>query len=255
MKKILLSISVVLFTTFFTNAQCTPDPTITDLYQAPPGSRHDTAFGIPYVVLPYAYVGQSYNEVLYFKIPVDTPAFGQTVTINYVKLDSVLGMPAGFTTSCNPAGCKIFGGSSGCLSMTGTPQANDSIELKVAIEYNVTIGGLPTPLRDTISGFMLVIKGGQPVGLDEVATSNKAPKLYPNPANNTLHIDYQGQVADEAEVTLTNMLGRVVAAKSFDVRNGNNTFTFDVHSLSPGVYLYTIQENQKTFTGRFTISR
>ncbi len=255
MKKILLSLSVVLFTTFFTNAQCTPDPSLSGLIVPPAGSRFDTINGTPFVVLPHGFVGQSYNEVLYFKIPSDTTAFGVQATINYAKLESVLNMPPGMSLTCTPATCKFPGGSAGCASMGGVPQMVDSVEIEIAIEYNVTIAGLPTPIKDTLGGYYFVTKPGQPVGIEEIAAKNTTPKLYPNPAKNRLYIDYTSHASNVTEVTLTNMLGRVVDSKSFNTQSGSNTFSFDIHPLSPGVYMYTIRENQKTFTGRFTISR
>ena len=255
MKRILLTLSIALLAIANVTAQCTPDPNIPGLIVPPTGSRFDTVNGKPFVVLPYGYVGQNYHEVLYFKIPADTVAFGLTVPINYVKLESILNTPAGMTLTCNPSTCQFPGGSSGCASMDGIPQSADSIEIKIAIEYNVTISGLPTPIKDTLGGYYFVTKGAQPVGLNEMAVNNTTPKLYPNPASTSLFIDYQSMASAEAEVTLTNMLGRVVAHKAFNVQNGSNTFNFDVESLSPGVYMYTIQDHHKTFTGRFTISR
>lgn len=255
MKKALLSFALIFCTTFLANAQCTPDPSLTGLIVPPSGSRFDTVNGKPIVILPHGIVGQTYHEVLYFKIPSDTTAFGVKATINYAKLESVLNTPAGMALTCNPSNCKFPGGSAGCASMDGVPQIVDSVEIKIAIEYNVTVSGLPTPIKDTLGGYYFVTTGAQPVGLNEVAVNNVTPKLYPNPASTSLSIDYQSMAYTQAEVTLTNMLGRVVDHKAFDVQNGGNTLNFDVASLSPGVYMYTIQDNQKTFTGRFTISR
>lgn len=255
MKKLILSLIIATLMITNSTAQCTPDPSIPGLIVPPAGSRFDTANGTPYVVLPHGYVGQNYHEVLYFKIPTDTMAFSVKATINHVKLESVVNTPSGMSLTCNPANCKFPGGSSGCASMDGVPQVVDSVEIEIAIEYSVTISGLPTPIKDTLGGYYFVTKGSQPVGLEEVSESKSTPRLYPNPANDRLFIEYQGQAAASAEVTLTNILGRTVATRSFEVMSGSNTFSFDVQSFSPGVYMYSIQENHKTFTGRFTISR
>jgi len=256
MRKLLLSLSLVFFTALTAYAQCTPDPTITSLVVPPPGSKIDTINGNEIVTLPYGYVGQYYQEILYFKIPVDTQAYGQTVAINFLQIDSILNLPPGFSTSCNPIGCKIYGGSPGCLSTSGVPYAVDSVELKIAVTLNVTLYGLPKTYSDTLGNYYLVTKnGGHTVGINEMSLDKKSPKIYPNPTSSQLHIDYKTQVTGPAEITLTNMLGRVVAHKSTEVHNGNNTVTFDVQSLTPGVYMYTVYDSQKTFTGRFIISR
>lgn len=253
MKKLLLSLFIAIFGLAEVSAQCTPDPSIPGLIVPPAGSRFDTVNGKPFVVLPYGYVNQNYHEVLYFKIPTDTTAFGLTATINYAKLDSVLNTPAGMALTCTPSDCKFPGGTSGCASMDGIPQQVDSVEIKIAIEYNVTISGLPTPIKDTLGGYYFVVKGGQ-VSLEENKIENQKPTLYPNPANSKVFIDYNVQYSGEAELTLTNLVGRVVSRKAIDLNSGNNTFSMDVSHLNSGIYMYTIREEGKTFTGRFSIS-
>ena len=254
MRKLLLTLAAAVVGLLDLNAQCTPDPSIPGLIVPPAGSRFDTVNGTPFVVLPYGYVGQTYHEVLYFKIPTDTTAFGLSATINHVKLDSVLNLPPGMTLSCNPTDCKFFGGTSGCASMDGTPQIPDSIEMQIAIEYNITISGLPTPIKDTLGGYYFVSKGAA-IGLNENTSFNKAPTVYPNPTSNRIFFDYTAKTSGSAELTLTNVLGRTVMQNTINLDNGINTFSADVSHLNTGIYLYTIREEGKTFSGRFSISR
>lgn len=257
MKKLLLTLLFTFPAIASVYAQCTPNPNLPDLITEPAGSRHDTVYNgstaIPFVVLPPAQVGQNYNEVLYINVPIDTPAFGQTVTINYVQLDSILNLPPGLTVNCNPLNCQFPGGTSGCVSLDGIPQQADSIEMQIAVTVNITFSGLPTPLRDTIGGFYFVSKGYMPVSVNEISEVSKTPKVYPNPANNQVFFDFKAN-SGSAVLTVTNLLGQAVAEKSIVTQGGINTFTLDVSQLKSGIYLYSIREEGKTFTGRFSIS-
>ena len=90
MGKILL-VSTFLFSAFFANAQCTPDPQYTA-----PGIYPDTATG-----LAPAYVDQSYSEDITVITPTDTVVdiLGQAlqVTIDSISLTSVSGLPPNFS--------------------------------------------------------------------------------------------------------------------------------------------------------------
>ena len=259
MKKILLTLIITFLGIYTGYAQCTPDPTITDLIVGPPGTRYDTAYTptdtTPYVVLPHGQVGQNYHEVLYVKIPADTMAFGQRVPIDYVKLDTILNMPQGLTINCNPTKCIFPGGTSGCLSMDGIPQMPDSLEMQIAVELKFTFAGLPTPIKDTIGGFYFVSKGSMPVSIQENGIEDKRPNVYPNPASHKVQFDYHAVSTGKAEISLCNIIGRTVIQKSVQLSTGLNTIALDIQDLNQGVYLYTISEAGKTFTGRLSISR
>ena len=258
MKKLLLTLLLSFPYIVSVYAQCTPDPSLPNLITEPAGSRHDTVYNgstaIPFVVLPQAQVGQNYYEVLYINVPVDTQAFGQTVTINYVQLDSILNLPPGLNINCNPLDCRYPGGTAGCLSLDGIPQQADSIEMQIAVTVNITFSGLPTPISDTIGGFYFVSKGSMPVSVNEISETSKTPKVYPNPAINQVSFDFKAS-SGNAVITITNLLGQTVTEKSIITHGGLNTVTLDVSQLNSGIYLYSIREEGKTFTGRFSISR
>src|ERR1041385_3863055 len=98
MKKVLLAFIAISFSAAQLYAQCNPDLTMTN-----PGVAPDSATG-----LAHAVVGQAYSDTLQFRVPTDTtivylstPLF---FTINYIRVDSVLGLPPGFTWSSSECG-------------------------------------------------------------------------------------------------------------------------------------------------------
>lgn len=74
-------------------------------------------------------------------------------------------------------------------------------------------------------------------------------KAYPNPANSEMIISY-GQLSNSpVTISLTNMLGQVVAIEKAE----NGRAKFDVSALPAGIYMYTIPAEGHRVTGRASI--
>lgn len=251
MKKILLALILgALLSPIASLAQCAIDTTINEAIVPPVGSRFDTLpNGDVIVILPYANVGQNYSEVLQFKVPTDT-SFGPIMgTVDSIKLESVLNLPAGMALNCNPSSCVFIGGSFGCGELSGIPTKPDSLELTIAVEYTVTIGTASAPIKDTLGGFYLVINGQ--IGNSEI--SYEKPRVYPNPATNNLFVE-PGDFRDtRIEVRVVNLVGSELYHRTYD--GSDPVLQINTADLKPGVYLYQLSNGSKTFTGKFSIAR
>lgn len=250
---------IVLLALSFTNlkAQCTPDTTITDLIVPPAGSQMMNVGGQDIVILPHGSVGQAYDEAMYFHVPADTTYNGVQATINYVKLNDVINLPSSLNVSCSTGNCQFPGDSFGCVSMTGIPTQPDSIELKMAIEYNITVnfGGSPstTNIKDTLDGnFYLVIDGT--VGMKELKTPGKPAQVYPNPATDKVNIRYNSTYGTSAQLEIFNIVGNKMYQQNLKLTGGMNIIPLDVSDLRSGIYMYTISTKNSSYTGRFTVS-
>ncbi len=71
---------------------------------------------------------------------------------------------------------------------------------------------------------------------------------YPNPATNELNITFSS--AANATVTLTNMVGQVVATQT----NVNGAAKFNTAALANGMYIFTIQANGERTTGHVVVA-
>ncbi len=260
MKKVLLTLLFGGFLSLQSIAQCVPDTNIKDLIVPPVGTRFDTinkgmANERAIAILPYAYVGQNYTEVMQFKVPSDTtdPNFG-TVPVNHVRLDSMQGLPNAFTLGCTPSNCKFPGGSFGCVQMSGVPTMADSISLEVAITYNITFSGLPTPISSTLDGYYLVIKN-QPISLPENAITKNHVRVYPNPARDNVTLNFEANGGKTAQVQISSIIGTLVYDKVFTSNAGENKVEINTSSFKPGIYMYSLKVDNKNISGRFTISR
>src|SRR5437868_3192326 len=102
MKTILLVTAVSLMTSG-AFSQCVPDTSITHNV---PGTYPDTVQN-----LPHAIVGTPYQAVMQLKVKTDTMitvgGFPVHACIDSIVIDSVSGLPAGYTFSCNPSTCSF----------------------------------------------------------------------------------------------------------------------------------------------------
>lgn len=241
----------ILATSSVSFAQCVIDTTITRAIVPPAGSRFDTlGNGDVVVILPYANVNQAYSEVLQFRVPSDTNFAGIAGTVDSIKLMSILNLPAGMSLGCNPGNCVFIGGSFGCGELSGVPTTPDSIELSIAVEYTVTIGGASAPIKDTLGGFYLVIKGQ----VSQVELSLERPKVYPNPACDYIKISAGSMTDSRMDVRIINLVGSEVFHRSFNGTSGK-AIEISTADLNPGVYLYQIRSSGQTFSGKFSLAR
>ncbi len=141
------------FSTIGLRAQCTPDPGFTGTGIVP-----DTTTN-----MAPACVGIPYAQTFTINPPPDTVIAGFLFTVNFIRIDNVVGLPAGFSYACNPINCTFPGGGSGCAIVTGTPGLAQvgvyplTIQTTIQI-YNGTFGTVTQTA--TVIGYRLKIGGG-----------------------------------------------------------------------------------------------
>lgn len=72
-----------------------------------------------------------------------------------------------------------------------------------------------------------------PDGVNQAAASNNEINIYPNPANNELHITATNNIA---HITITNMVGQMIYNREYD----DKELTVNVADLPPGIYLVRV---------------
>lgn len=99
---------------------------------------------------------------------------------------------------------------------------NDAKDLHEAIIGN-TLGGLTYYRQDF------------PVTVDNVIANNADVTIYPNPAKNTLHINWDGTVNEgNVEVKLISITGQQIAQKTFNAKDV--TGTIGLNNIPSGMY-------------------
>lgn len=233
------------------NAQCTPDTTLigSDFYFAPANSQYVTINGTDYAILPYAQNGQSYDEVLQFKIPVDTTVNTLTATIDHLKVLSIQNLPPSLQLNCNPSNCTFPGGSFGCVQITGLGGQPDSILLKVVVELKFSNGGSSFTAVDTIKDIVLVTQGM--VGLEE-RVEESLINTFPNPVNDILNISL-AKGSTPVIVKIISLNGSLVLRKEFSANSNDASFVLDVSSLKEGVYLVSLENGKESLHSKITV--
>jgi hypothetical protein len=94
-----------------------------------------------------------------------------------------------------------------------------------------------------------VLTGSGTLGVKNVLNLD-AVTVTPNPANDNLTISFSNGQNATVSVSLTNMLGQVVATQ----KTTNGTSVFNTSALSAGVYIYTLEANGERSTGRVVVA-
>jgi len=117
-----------------------------------------------------------------------------------------------------------------------------------ATEIDSLIVWWPSGTKDmihnvTINESVLIVEGTENLSLLE--ESGKKIKLYPNPTSNQLSIE-NGEFISKEKVYIISQLGQVV--KSFNAEKNE----FDVSTLSPGMYVFIIEDSSgKKYSEQF----
>ncbi|MGB3075299.1 MAG: T9SS type A sorting domain-containing protein [Chitinophagales bacterium] len=242
MKQKLLSFMMLLGAfAFFTHhlaAQCIPN--------------NDTVVGIEPDTLSVAYVGVPYEQIIYFKIPLDTSIqFGPytvPILVDSLVITSYSGLPPSFSLSCNTASCTLLGGQNGCASISGTATESELgyhplkvyVTTYVSDTLGTTIGGFP----DSIDFYFLDIQ--LPAGIANTSSGNwEMGYLYPNPSNQKILIPVTAPINTIAELSVKDISGREIKREQVELKKGSHANWIDISSLPDGCYF--IQLNAKGY--------
>jgi hypothetical protein len=271
MKKALLAVSALLFSAALqVNAQCQPDLSMTS-----PGINPDSTTG-----LAHAVVSQFYSDTLQFRVPPDTTVIYQSIpvtfTINWIRVDSVIGLPPGFTWSTTECvGCSLHtfnGNTNGCLMIQGTaPATTGNYPLLFLLMANGThpiIGTISLP--DTNSDYRIVV---DPQAGIPTITSNtfEVFQNYPNPFNTQTEIAFNTPTSGKADFRVYDMLGREIIHRSIDAvagtnkimiqrsdvasgSNSSNKITVSSKSFNAGIYFYKLSFKNKSLTRKMIVT-
>lgn len=265
----------ILFATLFVLASvqaqtvqdCMPDTTLSDtavgvfplpysLDRNPTGGIKDTAC----VNTPYRYV---------FTIAVaetfNTGTFG-TVTLNSVELNpegAITNLPKGLDYACNPPNCIFPKNTQGCVVVYGTP--TDTVG-----RYDLQIKGLirsfidfdlsfPSTLIYPGNYYLFVRPQGsascRTVGTDDIADLEINALNRPNPFSGLTQLVINSKLSGKFYFTVNDIIGKQVYRENINLWEGENTVDFDGARLPAGVYVYTISNGDKAFTGKMSIYR
>jgi hypothetical protein len=75
----------------------------------------------------------------------------------------------------------------------------------------------------------------------------------PNPFTNTTEITFNAPLNASIILKVRNILGKTVFKKIYTVKSGKNNITFYKKDIATGMYIYSIQNQNKIISKRFII--
>lgn len=241
MKKSVLFLILAMFLSFsagYVYGQCTPDPSVTD----PEGNGEMVPDTIE------ATESQALNLTLTIIGPTTADIGAGTITIHHITLKSLNNKPTWLSYACNPSNCEFPGGQKQCALITGTPPVGSAGYTAVTVLVDVYASILGNPVlvaSDYDAGMPLVVKVNPAVGMEEFASTGFGVKAaQPNPFTGATQIGCFTKNAQNVNLRVFDMMGKMVYAETISAQQGENNFMFDGSSIQAGVYFYSITDEQ-----------
>ena len=87
--------------------------------------------------------------------------------------------------------------------------------------------------------------------LDDTDNGIAGFKIYPNPTDGQLNFKLNMEVEVSAMVEILSLSGQRVVSQNYNLTKGKNALTFDVNSLTPGVYMINVIGQERLISKRF----
>lgn len=228
--------------------------------------NNDTVPGIEPDTLSVAYVNSMYEEVIYFHLPGDTvldfviggDTFEVHLCIDSLTIDSVHGLPDGFSFACQVPWCSVLGNGNGCAAIIGTPDESQigihPLEVFVTIYVNDCYGFALPPQVDTVSFYYIDIQPATATGEPDKSAFSIIT-CYPNPAGRTAELLFSQPQGGEVTIRIVGVDGRTVYSESVVARDGLNTKLIDLSELPESAYLVQVSNGIETKGTKLFITR
>jgi hypothetical protein len=91
------------------------------------------------------------------------------------------------------------------------------------------------------------------VAIEQAPKPETALRIYPNPTNGLIMLNYNSIRAKEVEVQFAGARGELFISTKWKVRAGQNERTFNLKSLSPGMYIAIIRDGGEVVNRKFIV--
>ena len=232
---------------------------------------------------PNAVVGEIYETVVGIRIPNDTsfvydlgsgPQLFENVQINSISVNSVEGIPMGFSWECvggpaNPSVCSWVGGDYGCIrffsedlvtaGLAGTGTQAYPLNVLLDVDASYDLFGIPVPIQltvdDLLNYYVLIIEESNTSSNNEIVDARQFGVFssFPNPASDHCIIQYGNDITSEVDFRVYDILGNLVFSNHYHSTVGFNEILFDTSNLLSGIYTFTLSNNTELLTERIIV--
>ncbi len=92
-----------------------------------------------------------------------------------------------------------------------------------------------------------------PVSVSNVSTANASVVVFPNPSSGKVNIAWQVASAQKAEVTVTDITGRVVLSNTLDMSTGAGSSVADMSALISGLYTISVKSAELNYNTKIQV--
>lgn len=265
MKKLVLFLLFVILVWNLGNAQqCMPDQTLPDTAVGPYPRPYDPETNPNDGISDTACVNEDFEFVVTLVVPSSFSIAGNTLPIQSIKIDpetALTNLPKGMDYACNPPNCVFPKDTSGCIILYGT--VNDTAGV-----YDVSISGflvtgffdfpLTFPDATLFRGhyYLHVKPEGQCLtGTDDLANLEVSAVNHPNPFNGWTDIVVNSKVSGNFNFVVSDLVGKQLHRERISLWQGENNIRYDGSQLAAGVYIYTISDGSRQFSGKMIVNR
>jgi len=176
----------------------------------------------------------------------------------------------GLSVKCGTPNCIVYGGSTGCFTVSGNPDVTDKeiIGYSTVKSFGIASGlaafsaygiydtlekNTPIPLDS------IIITVGTPpspiIGIEEYLDEDvfSVTQNSPNPFTETTTITFNSPNGGNVTFTVIDVLGQIVTQSVIQSASGTNTYTFDAGETEPGTYFFSLSDGENLITKKFVI--
>lgn len=270
-KKLFTLLAAVAFTATIAQAQpCTPDSMYADSTAGiwpdsfPPACQNDP---------------NGYNLVVDIVTLTDTcvqqPIPNFCIWVKAMRINSVTGMPAGFTYAANYDTAWSNGGNppnltptQGCVLISAPPSAlvdTGTFNIVVTVDILAKAQNPQSPILQNwtwLSTLGMAIDYAFPfkiidcgIGINELRSNVfDVQQNFPNPVSGNTIIPINTVKEETVTIKMYNTLGALVHQTAFQSAIGKNMYAFNADKFAPGVYIYSVSNGKETLTRKMTIN-
>lgn len=104
------------------------------------------------------------------------------------------------------------------------------------------------------SYFHLTVTGNIGAGMED-AEPISISKVFPNPARNTVEIDFDVTKSSDVKVSIVNLVGQEVLSNNFGkVNAGKYNLPMNISNLNPGIYVVTVEAGNASTSQKLVIT-
>jgi len=203
--------------------------------------------------LPPGELGIEYNQTVTI-LPPPYFNFGEgIVTIVKIQIVSIDSLPAGLGYEVNAV--DLYPDTAYCALISGTPTDTGLFNLVVKVQPYIDFGGntimAPVQVNDT-SVFIRIFSSSN---IDNIFEEEFHIINEPNPFSSKTRIGCITGKAGDVELYVFDILGKLVYNEKMIVKRGENYFEFTGENLTNGIYIYSIKNNETSYSRRLVKSR